>query len=241
MDLNLDRYVDRAIYFSAFEFTTVSAFRSILRPGDIAIDVGANIGFFALLAARMVGSTGRVVAFEPNATVRTRLNHGVRRNNAIRTVEVVPLGLNHAATEEQLFVPSGEAADPGLASMRPVKDRDCHVDTIATVTLDEWIARHPVAPRLIKLDIEGAELPALRGAQRTLTTFRPHVICEYNDTTASAFGYDPFDIVSFLVDSIGHYRVKLLMSRRIVDVPNITRDAVCRPRVENWWFIPVPQ
>ena len=93
MTLQLDAYLDRAIYLDAFEHTTCEVLSRVLRPGDTFIDVGANIGFFSLMAARLVGQAGKVLAFEPNRSVCKRLRHACEMNLCTHVVHVREHGL----------------------------------------------------------------------------------------------------------------------------------------------------
>jgi hypothetical protein len=90
----------------------------------------------------------------------------------------------------------------------------------------------------MKVDIEGAELPALRGAADTIDRTRPHVICEFNSRTAEAFGYDPMEIVRFFSEEIRGYEVNVLTSRQVIRQAPQTRTHLYPPKIENWWFCP---
>jgi len=236
MTLRLDAYLDRAIYFDAFEHTTCEVLSSLLRPNDTFIDVGANIGFFSLMAARLVGVGGRVVAFEPNRTACARLRLACQLNGCDDIVVVREYGLANRQGTVPLFVPN--EGDEGLASLRhPGNGIGYSEHRIGLRRLDdEWSIGTPL--RVLKVDVEGSELEVLRGAQGLLTRERPHVVCEFNEETARRFGYHPVEIVRFLLDGIGGYQLNLLTSREIVhDVaPGSWREHL--PKLENLWFAP---
>lgn len=236
MTLHLDRHLDSAIYFFAFERSTLQVLRSVLRPGDNFVDVGANMGFHTLHAARIVGPRGRVLAFEPNPDAAIRLAVHVRENGLAAVVGIRRLALGASAGEATLRVPVGE---DGLATLA-----DSLAGTMTTVRVvvrrldDEWPADAPL--RLIKVDVEGAELPVLEGAADTLRRWRPDVICEANPESAARFGYAARMIVDYMSANIRSYRVHVLTSRGVVrDVDPTDERQLFPRRVENWWFQPL--
>lgn len=138
----------------------------ILRPGDVFVDAGANIGMHTLCAARAVGPTGRVEAFEPFERTAGLLQRSVRLNGAQSIAEVHTVGLSDHDGREEFFLghTSGHHSlvdhgfDGGDAARR------CEVEV---TTLDEVIGARPHVD-LLKIDVEGAELQVLRGAATTL-------------------------------------------------------------------------
>jgi FkbM family methyltransferase len=240
MTLQLDEYTDSAIFLNAFEYTTCRAISTVLKPGDTFVDVGAHIGFFTLLAASIVGEKGRIVAFEPNVSTRARLIENVNQNGWGDRVSVRPWGLSEESTTVDLCIPNDPNLATSHASMRAQDDwRSYHRQSIEVRRLDDvWSPQDPI--HLVKFDIEGAELLALRGASQTIKATRPHVICEFNNKTAAAFGYDPMEIVEFFTREIGDYGIHILTSRRIIRNPPWRRDALSPPKIENWWFYPLP-
>ncbi|MBM4131991.1 FkbM family methyltransferase, partial [bacterium] len=157
-----------------------------LRAGDVVLDVGANIGFLTVLAARLVGPAGRVVAFEP-VPANARL---VRRNAALngqRQVQVVEAAAgDHDGTATLVLARhAGGAALQGAA--RPPDA--CGALSVPIVTLDAWLAGHgaslPGPVRLVKIDVEGAEAAVLRGAAALLGEQRPLVLLEVDAGTAA--------------------------------------------------------
>jgi len=236
MSLALDQYIDSAIYFHAFEYSTVQALKQVLSPGDTAIDVGANIGYFTLLAGRLVGSRGRVVAFEPNPEMVRRLTGNVALNDYQARVTAHPWALSDVDGPAHLYVPTTGRDDPGEASMRRQRGWDgVEEQAVVARRLDDLWDHGAV--RLIKLDVEGAELQVLQGAREVIRIHRPHVICEYNPSTAAAFGYEPAALAAFFRD-IGGYALHALASRGIVHDVAPDEPAATGPKVENWWFAP---
>jgi FkbM family methyltransferase len=148
-----------------------------LRPGMIVYDLGANIGLFSLLAARLVGDSGRVFSFEPDPEIAARLRRNVARNN-FANINVVEAGVWSATGNLNFVAADSSSPDRGIGKFAAAGER---VNTNGTptpcVSLDDFIHTAP-PPDAIKCDIEGAEVEAFRGAETILKTSRPWIICE---------------------------------------------------------------
>jgi FkbM family methyltransferase len=166
-----------------------SSYLGLLRPGDVVYDIGANIGWYSLLAARVVGPAGSVLAFEPsleNALV-ARQNAAVNR---LANITVIAAAL----TDEDGWMPFLEKGslegrlekDDGPAQAERRARQTVQVagrTLVPATTLDSWIAHTgQPAPTLIKIDVEGAEVGALRGMLGTLRDARPTLIIELHGT-----------------------------------------------------------
>ncbi len=164
-----------------------------LRPGMVFYDLGANIGLFSLFAARIVGESGRVFSFEPDAEVAARLRRNVERNG-FSNVTVVEAGL-WSASGSVNFVAAGPSS-PDRGTGRFIDGKSPSGTPTPCVSLDDFVASAPL-PDAIKCDIEGAEVEALRGAEKLLRARHPWILCEThsesNDRTAREllreFGY----------------------------------------------------
>src|SRR5271156_100333 len=146
-----------------------------LRPGIIFFDLGANIGLFTLLAARLVGEQGKVFSFEPDRENAGRLRENVARNN-FKNVTIVEAGV-WSTSGELDFVP-GSFSSPDRAWGRFATGVD-GTRGVATrcVALDDFIRDAPM-PDGIKCDVEGAEVEALQGSERLLHSHHPWIVCE---------------------------------------------------------------
>ena len=144
------------------------------KSGDVVIDVGAHTGWYAIQCARQVGTTGRVIALEPDLSNREQLERNLALNG-IQGCKIVPL----AAWSE-----SGSIRwSSGDVSVWHRIDEEHGSGTMQTISLDE-IASQLALSRVdwIKFDIEGAETKALEGARHILEEFRPALFIEIHQT-----------------------------------------------------------
>ena len=149
--------------------------RDTLRAGDVALDLGANVGLLTVTMAAAVGGSGHVVSFEPLPAAAEMLKISVRENgfeDRVR-IEAAAVG-DHGGTVHLLDAPNGN-----LSASHLVGEADTRATVEALmVTLDGQDLPRPV--RLIKADIEGAEPLAFTGAERLLREDRPLILCEVN-------------------------------------------------------------
>lgn len=170
----------------------------ILEPGYVVYDLGANVGFFTVLAARLVGDKGRVYAFEPLPANLEGLRHNLALNN-LRHVEVIASAVSDVSGMTDLDVyDHGVMAKIATSDSVDFQGGRAIANTIpvSVVTLDEQVRDGMRPPDVIKIDIEGAEVAALRGARHTLAAHRPVLICSLHATNdailalAEELGYE---------------------------------------------------
>jgi FkbM family methyltransferase len=179
------RGVAKLIYAFRDDYEPELAFlRQYLRPGMVMVDAGACYGIYSLVAASRIGPDGLVLAIEPAANSYERLAGNVRLN---RLVNVRLLRVALWDRRGNAFL--RHAADPGRNSLSEAEPARASSETVSLRKLDDVLDEQQISRvDVIKLDIEGAEAPALRGAIRTLRAQRPVVIFEVNPRAAAAFG-----------------------------------------------------
>lgn len=156
------------------ELPVTEVISRLVSSGDLCIDAGANIGYFTSLMASRVGGAGRVLAFEPQPTVRELLERNVKRWHHPAIITVDPRALSNVAGTAHLTMPADFAERMATASIGPEGLE------VETVTLDDALGDRPAA--LLKLDIEGHEFQALEGAQRALAERRvAHIVFEEHE------------------------------------------------------------
>lgn len=210
-----------------------------VRPGDTVLDIGANFGLYAYHLAKLVGETGRVYCFEPVPfTSRTlRLVSGLLRFKA----ELVDKGCSDKAGKITFNVPVSDTGSvsaglsfigtrnddrPGRtqhARFKKTRQVDCDV-----IVIDDYLPQLENVT-LIKCDIEGADLFALRGARRTLEKHHPTVICEINPWFLEGFGLRVADLVEFFSE-LGY---ELFRYENGGLYPTLAADVV----EDNWVFV----
>lgn len=150
-----------------------------LRPGDWAVDVGANVGSVAGQMCAAVGPAGAVWAFEPIPRNVERLEE-LARTNGLAQLRVFPSALSSAAGTAEIGLPAPGSS--GTASFTASWIREGRLE-VRTERLDDLTAGAADTPalRLMKLDVEGFERQVLEGAEATIRRFRPDIYCEFND------------------------------------------------------------
>ena len=193
-------FCGRAVLESRFEEAEFEFAERYLQRGMTVLDIGAHHGFYTLLAARKVGPTGRVIAFEPSARERSSLSWNLHINRC-KNVDVEPFALGAAEGPATLFVIEGEQT--GCNSLRqPAPDvAEPRVEVaVAVRRLDRILAQKMIRNvDFIKLDAEGAELEILKGAGTLLTEVpRPVMLLEVQDIRTRPWGYEASEIIAFL-------------------------------------------
>ncbi len=154
-----------------------------LRAGMTVYDIGANIGFFSLLAARLVGPSGHVFAFEPEPALVPRLRENIARNGC-RHIEVVEAAVSrHTARVPFARASAERTADYGLG--RVSEEHSPATITVAAVALDDFVREHSL-PDLVKCDVEGAEVDVFCGATQLLRARKTIFLCELHSRANEA-------------------------------------------------------
>lgn len=185
------------IFRDAYE-PDLAILNKFLSPGKVMIDVGANYGIFSLNASRLVGKTGKVVAFEPAEASYSVLQKNVTLNQATN-VQALRLALAEKPGTLRLY----HDPDPTRNSLAQA-DPSQKFEQVQVRTLDDVLAElGPGRVDLIKIDVEGADELVCRGAMATLRKYLPPVFFESNAAAASRMGLKENGI-SALMEELGY-------------------------------------
>ena len=154
-------------WLGSFELEKQRLFRSLVKPGSVLYDIGANVGIYTLLGSKLVGRDGHVFAFEPLPR-NLRLLHRHVKLNRLQNVTIV----EKAVSDRDGFAAFNVENDLSAGSLSMTGDLT--VETIALDNEGSAIALRP--PSLLKIDVEGAEAQVLTGAAALLHTHRPAVL-----------------------------------------------------------------
>ena len=162
------------VYFNQVEREQSEALIGVLRPGDVFFDIGANVGYYTILASKRVGDKGLVYAFEPLIRNVYYLYRHVNLNQADNVVIVSTACADASSIARFSF---GKNTAEGRILKSTDTDNVALKDTalVPVVTVDAVCALCSVQPNVLKIDVEGAELRVLQGARVTLSRAKPSI------------------------------------------------------------------
>lgn len=187
--LKADPYREQEYLRGNVEPEVQEAITTYLKPGDCFFDVGAHVGLYSLIASRVVGADGCVVAFEPDPrNVELLREHVVR--NGLSNVSIAQAAV-WRSDGEVLFLrggssPMGKSSRRGAVIESGAAPASGETISIQAVSLDRYVV-DGYSPSLIKVDVEGAECDVLKGAERLLAQVKPALICEVHYAEAATF------------------------------------------------------
>lgn len=203
MQLDPRDFVSRHIYMTGdYETTTTRLFGSVLNNGDLVVDVGANIGYFTLVASHLVGQGGKVLSFEASWHIFEKAKANLEINS-VGNVQLRHQAISDGPGEVTLHL--GDEDHLGVSSMRSIGTS--REETVSKIALDDAVGPDE-NPRLIKVDVEGAEHLVLAGMRETIRRCKPYLIIELSDgflremgssaeslmTDLFSEGYEPYEI-----------------------------------------------
>jgi FkbM family methyltransferase len=240
MDLDLSEFVQRKHWFRSYERNEIRFIHRFVRPGDVVVDVGANVGVLATEAARAVGPTGRVIAIEPVPS-----NAAVLRANAAldpRTrIEVIESAVGASAGVLGLGIDQLQRSVGNQGAYTAIGGTAVDIDTVVPLArLDDLLA-HRLAPnervRLLKVDVEGMEASVFEGAEELLASRRVDaVMFERNLTLTTTQPGDVLRRHGFTVQRLGSFGRVLDTSPLIASAATDRVDTGRRSDVIVNWY-----
>jgi len=233
----LDRPLPRRAFESVYlaykrliEAGPVARLESVVAPGSTVIDVGANIGFFTLRFGRWVEPGGQVIAIEPERRNMATLRRRVRGAGLQHVVHCVQAVAADRQGELRLAVNRAHPGDHRIAD---------DGEPVRAVTIDELIAGDPRRVTLVKVDVQGAEMLVIAGAQGVIERDRPAMFVEIADWALERFGSSGSELIETLADLgyAGH-----LLTRRGIGVAEAP-EALTAKSAKGYidvLFLPVP-
>lgn len=203
MTVDLGEHMGSQIFwFGYYARDVLFALRDRIRPGMVFLDVGANIGEVSLFAAKRVGPRGRVISFEPVNDLADKFAANVAKNG-FEHVSLLRSGVAEKKGEAVIFDQPSKFQDGsqhrGLGTLYQSDLRNEPKQTIPLMTIDNVVDDTGSEPvDIMKIDVEGAELPALHGAENVLRRFKPSIAIEIGLDTCRQAGYEPKDIFDYL-------------------------------------------
>jgi len=224
MQLYPDGYLSQLIYCDGYELSEREFLKYFLKPGDIFVDVGANIGLFTVLAGRYVGAKGAVYAFEPCAKTYQSLLANVKLNG-LTNVSCHRAALSDHPGRRDMTV-SLDGFDACNSFSQPVFGELFVSELVDSITWDEFADGHGLAGRvaMMKIDVEGWETYVVEGGARTLRREdAPILQIEFNDQSALPAGVSGRKLYDAL-EALG-YKMFSYDARERTLIPEPPRDS----------------
>jgi FkbM family methyltransferase len=199
MQLNMRDLVQQTILLEGAWDPALSKFiEATLSPNDVFIDVGAHVGYFTLLAGRRVGPTGTVLSIEPNPFAWEQLERNVERSHLQNVlVEHTACGESRAVVQLYLHAESNSS----MASLYSGKASGAGTVEVPCTTLDHLCRERGLQRvKLVKIDVEGAELFVLRGMKGIMREMRPAIVIELHPHLLEDVGTPIDDVLTLLKD-----------------------------------------
>lgn len=212
-----------------YEWSYLRVINSLTENTNVVLDIGANIGQYALLFAK---NANIVYAFEPSPAMLTSLRKHIELNNIQDKVKIIAKALSNKPGTLNLTIPSSN--NSGQATTIIEKGSNLQTVAIDAITLDDFMdSEGKPNIDLIKMDIEGAELFALQGMKQTLASpHKPIVILEMFEKAMNTAGYSSIDIIQEL-QQYGYQPFQFLRSGKLQTL-NLTGFV---PYSENYCFL----
>jgi len=190
------------VYRENYEFE-MKYLENQMQPGNVMVDVGANLGIYSMIAGKLVGDHGKVLAFEPSFTTFEFLKKN-QILNGLKNISCFPVALSDTAGTATLY----HSSDIGSHSLGQI-DGMGNLEEIEMTTMDKVVATEGLERiDLIKIDVEGAEELVLKGAEMSIKRWRPTVIFERHINLPERLGLPADGAWNFLADLGYHfYRV----------------------------------
>ena len=163
-------------WLGTYEKEIQNQFNFLVKEGDIVFDIGAHIGFYTLLASRLVGRTGKVFSFEPNSQNLSYLRRHIDLNNC-HNVVVIESAVSSKEGRKVFY----ESESSFTGSLYPLDFKPTTSGEVVVKSLDLELERGRIPPpRIIKIDVEGEEYAALKGAKNLIEKFKPHIMIAFH-------------------------------------------------------------
>lgn len=195
----LDSFLARLIYLEDFENTEIDFINNFLKEGDIFIDIGSNIGLFSLNASVKVGPRGKIVSFEPTPVTYNRLIENINLNG-FNNIKPFQIAISDKTEKKQLLI-SKDGYDAWNSFGMPTRGANLEKVEVVCYKIDEIdkIDSDFHKASLIKIDIEGWELNALKGGAEFFSKpDAPTLLIEFTDDNAKNAGTSCREIYLFL-------------------------------------------
>lgn len=187
----------RLLKFQEYESDITNIIENVLNENDVFVDLGANEGYFSVLASRKIGSKGVVYSIEPQTRMWEVLNKNINKNHLTNIVVLPYLVSDECKTSDIVLSPNINSGSS--SAVKSTRNNFWEVETLDSITLDQLFFHRNTEIKLIKIDIEGFELFALKGAKKLLENHLiKNIIIEVHPEQLNALNQNVSEIYEIL-------------------------------------------
>jgi len=196
MQVNPSEHIQQQLFwYGHYEKEIGDLINEILQPDDFFLDIGANIGYFSLLAA-IHQPSAKVISFEPVTTVFKLFEENISLNN-VSNIKTINAAVGEKDDEKEIYISTDD--NTGMSSFQKTENYSGKKEKVKVIAIDSWFRSSGLSKiDLVKIDIEGSELSALKGMNEMLLNFKPLLIVEINPDTLRLFNHGSVDIINYL-------------------------------------------
>jgi FkbM family methyltransferase len=195
--VDLEEWIQQHIYFlGAWDEPGSKFLKNYLKAGDIFMDIGANIGCYTMIASKIVGSEGEIHAFEPVSKVFDKLLFNIQLNN-LSNISTNRKAVYETSGTLEFFVSSRE--NEGMSSIFRHDTESGEIEKVKAISIDEYVEKMNIQRiDMMKIDIEGAEIFALKGMKNTIKRFKPIIIMELSEDVLRNIPVESKDVLDIM-------------------------------------------
>ncbi len=215
-----------------YELIETRILKFFAAKSELIIDVGANVGYYAVELSAMLTSTAKIHAFEPVPESFQQLKRNVNLNSLSTVVSCNQVAISNSDSNVLLYKPKTSGSSASSArNLHP--EEDVEEILVHSTTLDNYISLHGLKSlNLLKIDVEGAELMVIEGALNSIRTHKPVIFAELLRKWSAQFGYHPNDVLDVL-KTLGYQC--FAVSGSLPKIDNIDGDT----KETNFLFVPL--
>jgi FkbM family methyltransferase len=210
-------YIGWSIFFLGdYEKDTNEIIAEYVKPGMTVIEAGANHGSETVILGKIVGKTGKVYAFEPVPRLFNHLKLNIDINNLGQNTIPIQLAIGEKDDQVVFHLPAADAANQGMPSKYTFSGATIEINVVQK-SLDNWLVENEVTEvGFIKMDIQGAEIDLIRGAQNCFQKMRPILYLEADETQSGNSKHNLSDLFKLLIAS--NYSVNLVEPQKMYPI-----------------------
>ncbi len=215
---------EHLFFFNKYEDYETQLVKKIVKAGDTVFDVGANFGWYTIIASKLVGSSGRVLAFEMVPNIVKEFERNIELNHLERNITIENIALGENTGTIGYFYSEDQEMGNFRSDLLLKGSRALVTGNSKMMTLDDYVELNSINKvDFIKCDIDGAEVLFLRGARKTIETKRPVIIMEVNERAQKAQGHSCREIFEEL-ERVGYAFFSLRFNLKPIGASGFRRN-----------------